>query len=89
MKYRNAKAVLPEALLAELQKYCQGELIYIPNSDRKAGWGCVNGSRERYATRNRQIVQHHRDGAAVDELARQFFLSRDSIKKILKNNIDS
>lgn len=88
MKYRNAKAVLPETLLAELQKYCQGELIYIPNAERKAGWGCVNGSRERYALRNRQIAEHYRHGAAVDELARQFYLSRDSIKKILKNHAE-
>ncbi len=84
MKYRNAEAVLPEALLAELQKYCAGELIYVPSGESKAAWGEVNGSRARYEARNRQIVQSYRNGAAVGELAKQFYLSTDSIRKIVK-----
>lgn len=86
MKYRNAEAVLPDALLAELQKYCAGELIYVPSGESKAAWGAVNGSRARYAARNYQIVQHYRDGAAVHELAKQFYLSTDSIRKIVKQS---
>ncbi|MCE5235949.1 MAG: CD3324 family protein [Clostridiaceae bacterium] len=86
MKYRNAEAVLPEALLAELQKYCAGELIYVPSGECKAAWGAVNGSRARYAARNRQIVQRYRDGTAVHELAKQFYLSTDSIRKIVKQS---
>jgi Mor family transcriptional regulator len=84
MKYRNAEAVLPEALLAELKKYCAGELIYVPSGESKAAWGEVNGSRARYNARNRQIAQRYRDGALVHELAKQFYLSTDSIRKIVK-----
>ena len=86
MKYRNAEAVLPEALLAELQKYCSGELIYVPSGETKAAWGEVNGSRAGYAARNRQIAQRYRDGMAVHELAKQFYLSADSIRKIVKQS---
>ena len=30
MKYENAKELLPEALLKEVQKYAGGKLLYIP-----------------------------------------------------------
>ena len=30
MKYGNAKVILPDALVKELQKYVQGEYIYVP-----------------------------------------------------------
>ena len=30
MKYKNAQAILPDALVKELQSYVQGEYIYIP-----------------------------------------------------------
>ena len=39
MGYKNGKDVLPCELLQELQKYVQGELIYIPKEDNvRAGW---------------------------------------------------
>ena len=87
MKYRNAEAVLPDALLAELQKYCAGELIYVRSGESKAAWGEVNGSRARYEARNRQIAQCYHDGAAVGELAKQYYLSADSIRKIVKQSV--
>ena len=85
MKYRNAGAILPQTLLAELQKYAEGELIYIPSRRDKAGWGTLNGTREKYALRNQQMLLHYRRGKSIDDLSRQFFLSRDSVKKILRS----
>lgn len=32
LKYRNATDIFPDELLAEIQKYSSGELIYIPES---------------------------------------------------------
>lgn len=85
MKYKNARDALPKELLAELQKYAEGELIYIPSrQQQKAGWGTQNGSRERYALRNMQMMHHYLKGASIEEISRQFFLSKDSIKKIVK-----
>jgi Mor family transcriptional regulator len=50
----------------------------------KAGWGTVNGSRERYALRNMQMVRSYKSGASIEEISRQFFLSKDSIRKIIR-----
>jgi Mor family transcriptional regulator len=86
MKYRNAGEILPGELLAELQKYAQGELIYVPGRRAgKAGWGTVNGSRERYALRNLQMARSFRDGASIKELSERFFLSKDSVRKIVRD----
>jgi Mor family transcriptional regulator len=90
MKYRNARDVLPEELLCELQKYAEGELIYIPGRrQQKAGWGTLNGSRERYALRNMQMIGHYLRGESIESLSRQYFLSKDSVKKILKANMQA
>lgn len=35
MKYVKANAVLPESLITEIQKYIQGETIYIPKQETK------------------------------------------------------
>ncbi len=89
MKYRNAGEILPGELLAELQKYAEGELIYVPGRRKgKAGWGTLNGSRERYALRNMQIAHSYRKGASMEEIARQYFLSKDSVRKIVREFAD-
>lgn len=43
MKYVKATAVLPERLIVEIQKYVQGETLYIPNPKRPI----ANGERVR------------------------------------------
>ena len=35
MKYKNAVAVLPTELIEEIQKYIQGEFLYIPKKDKQ------------------------------------------------------
>lgn len=44
MSYINAANILPKELLIEVQKYIQGETLYIPaqQSTRKK-WGSVSG----------------------------------------------
>lgn len=44
MKYVNATTVLPTELVKELQKYVQGETIYVPSTTRKE-WGACSGTR--------------------------------------------
>lgn len=47
MQYKNGKEILPAELLRELQRYIQGELIYIPTLEAKRkGWGENNGTKE-------------------------------------------
>ena len=43
MKYKNAQAILPDALVKELQSYVQGEYIYIPvEQEQQKRWGEVS-----------------------------------------------
>jgi len=84
LKYRNATDIFPDELLAEIQKYSSGELIYIPESaPTKKGWGEKSGSRDFYIKRNAKIRQKHEEGKSIAQLAEEFALSTDSIRRIL------
>lgn len=63
MSYRNASEILPESLLNEIQKYVQGEQLYIPNTGDRAAWGTRNGTRKMLAERDRNIRRMKADGA--------------------------
>lgn len=84
MKYKNAKTVLPERLLKELQKYVQGEMIYVPgNGEVRTGWGESNGTREKYSRRNTEIILLYKSGVSKEDIADRYHLSECSIKKII------
>ena len=84
MSYRNAQEILPANLLREIQRYVKGEVIYIPKQEaEKIKWGVKNGSRRKYEKRNSDIKALKNDGMTVDEIARVYYLSSDSIRKIL------
>ncbi|WP_339320992.1 CD3324 family protein [Paenibacillus sp. FSL W8-0194] len=83
MKYENAGEVIPEKLLKEIQKYAAGKLLYIPIGKEKKGWGETSGYRDRLQKRNRMIRNKYAGGMTVSELADEYFLSLDSIKKII------
>lgn len=84
MKYVNADVILPEKLLKEIQQYISGGMLYVPKPEgtRKA-WGASSGSRQYLKQRNDQIRQAFAQGATIDQLSEQFYLSYDSIKKIV------
>lgn len=85
MTYKNAKNVLPEALLCEVQRYADGEVIYIPaKPTSRSGWGNRNGARLQYEERNNLIRSMYAESCSMKELADKFYLSVDSIKKIVK-----
>lgn len=86
MCYKNGKDVLPAALLKELQKYIQGEIIYIPKEDnvRKA-WGENNGTRKLIRERNIEIYNFYKNGTTISILSETYNLSEDSIRKIVFN----
>ena len=86
MSYRNAKEILPAKLLEEIQRYIKGEIIYIPKqNEEKIKWGIKNGSRKKYDKRNNDIKALKSGGMTVDEIARVYYLSADSIRKILSS----
>lgn len=83
MKYENAKELLPEGLLKEVQKYAGGKLLYIPVENESKSWGEVSGYRQKLLKRNVMISNRYKAGATLSELAEEYFLSLDSIKKIV------
>lgn len=84
MRYVKVETILPDNLIREIQKYIQGEYIYIPseNTGRKR-WGERSGNRELLKKRNEEICNKHKSGYTISDLAKEFFLSIDSIKKIV------
>lgn len=81
-RYRNAKDVLPDALVREIQKYVRGEHLYIPQTERTE-WGKRSGARELMKKRNMEIQQKYMDGISVLELAEMYGLSEERIRGIL------
>ncbi len=88
MKYENAKDILPEQLLAEVQKYAGGKLLYIPVENETKSWGEISGYRQKLLKRNVMISNRYQAGATLSELAEKYFLSLDSIKKIVYGKKD-
>lgn len=84
MAYKNARDVLPETLLRQLWKYVEGENIYIPKRQEcRAAWGSHSGARREYEVRNAQIRRRYAEAASMEELAEEFCLSVESIRKIV------
>lgn len=83
MKYRNAQDILPDKLLKELQKYASGETIYIPSKADKKAWGQTSGARQYYQERNERICEKFKQGNSLDDLAEEYHLSTDSIRRIV------
>ncbi len=84
MKYTNAKKVLPEKLILEIQQYIQGETIYIPKPEMEYHqWGSKSGSRRWLDRRNAAIRCDFRNNVKIEQLAKEYFLSTETIKKIV------
>ncbi len=84
MNYKNGRDVLPPSLLKELQKYIQGDLIYVPKAaEKRANWGEVSGTRKLLAERNKEIFLFYTNGWSVADLERKYHLSGESIRKII------
>lgn len=84
MKYVSVDGILPDNLIREIQKYIQGEYIYIPvMPEKKKKWGENTKSREYLLIRNAEIQSRYISGKGISDLAQEFFLSESSIKKIV------
>ena len=83
MKYINAAEILPEQLLKELQRYADGDVLYIPKASTKKEWGASSGSRTFYEERNKEIQRLYREGHSMDALVKQYGLAYSTIKKII------
>ena len=84
MKYVNAADVLPAELLAEISKYAGGRLLYVPTLQEKCSWGEKNGSKQYYRERNQTMKLLYIQGTTLEELAEQYCLSSETIRKIVR-----
>ena len=85
MGYTNATEVLPKTVLEAVQKYIDGQCVYIPRrDDRRKAWGERTQTRANIKARNREIHARHSRGMGVRELAEEFFLSPKTIARILR-----
>ena len=83
MKYINASDILPDKLLREVQKYIEGEALYIPMISERKKWGEGSGARSYYEHRNEEIRLKFEERASIEMLAEQYSLSVETIRKIV------
>ena len=81
--HKNARDILPDRLLRELQEYISGETLYIPKVQEKKPWGEMSGARSYYKQRNAEIRKKYAGGSKIEDLCEEYHLSCDSIRKII------
>lgn len=85
MKYENAQNILPDDILNQLQQYVDGIYLYIPKKDNsKKSWGQDSGIKRELAKRNCEIYEKFLEGISVKELARNYYLTENSIRRIIR-----
>lgn len=73
--------------MKEIQKYIQGEYLYIPKEDGvRKKWGTSSGVKKEIIKRNNEIKEKFLDGTSKETLAEVYCLSISSIKKIVYRN---
>lgn len=84
MSYKNGSNVLPIELIIEIQKYIDGEYLYIPRKEcNRKSWGETNNSRNRNTERNKEIYSKYTLGTSVKELSEMYYLSDKTIYSII------
>lgn len=87
MKYTTANEILPKELLEQVQKYIQGQYIYIPKEKGvRNPWGSTSGAKKITAERNSEIKEKFLNGTTKENIAEMYCLSIASIKKIIYSN---
>lgn len=86
MKYAKAQDVLPEDILKIIQKYVEGKYIYIPKKDdNHKAWGEDSGIKSNLKARNIEIYKKYLNGATIDILTQEYYLSEKSIRRIISD----
>ncbi|MCI8718187.1 MAG: phosphotransferase [Lachnospiraceae bacterium] len=84
MKYKNANSILPAELIESIQKYVQGEYIYIPIKEKQEPSIPSEYSYE-LQKRNAHIYTNSLQGINNKQLSETYHLSESSIRRILIN----
>jgi len=84
VQYKQAHKIFPQHLLVEIQEYAEGCLIYIPNKKgKREPWGSKTNAKLEIYERNEKIRLEYRGGKSLRELSDTYFLSIDTLKKII------
>ncbi|MBP1890760.1 Mor family transcriptional regulator [Clostridium moniliforme] len=84
MKYIKAKDVLPNKILKIIQEYVDGEYLYIPRKEcNHKSWGEKSGIKNSLRIRNNEIYNKYLNGATINSLTKEYFLSEKSIQRII------
>ncbi|MBS5981702.1 MAG: hypothetical protein KIC67_03725 [Clostridium butyricum] len=84
MKYVKAQDVLPEELIELIQKYIDGNYLYIPRKDdNHKSWGENSGIKNILKIRNKEIYIKYNNGMSVDALSNEYYLPEKSIRRII------
>ncbi len=84
MGYKNAVDILPSELILQIQKYIDGESVYIPRiAGTKRNWGENTNTRYALDLRNTDICEKYKNGVRVQQLAEEYHISTQGIYKII------
>lgn len=84
MGYKRAVDMLPLELILQIQKYVDGESIYIPRAaGKERKWGESTDTRLTLDLRNKEIYHKYISGVRVQRLAEEYHISTQGIYKIL------
>lgn len=85
MGYIKAEEILPLEVIELIQKYVDGQNIYIPRkADNRAVWGSGTTIRSELRERNHQIFSEYLTGKSIPVLAECYYLSEKSIQRIIR-----
>lgn len=86
MSYQKADNILPLELVELIQRYVDGEYIYIPRkAENKKCWGMNTSTKKELIIRNSNIYNDYILGMTVSSLAEKYYLSLKSIQRIILN----
>lgn len=86
MGYVQALEILPHELIEEIQKYIDGQIIYIPKIEsKKCKWGEMTSTKKYFAQRNLEIYNSYKEGKTIFELSQKYFLTPKSIRRIIRS----
>lgn len=84
MGYVKAENVLPEEIIKLIQRYIDGQCLYIPRKEgNEKSWGETSGAKSELKNRNVEIFNNYVKGISVEELGNTYYLSEKSIRRII------
>ena len=94
MKYKKVQDILPQYMIDDLQQYIEGGYLYIPKKEEnKKSWGENTSTKDELNNtntkkelnkRNKEIVKKRKNGKSIQDLAKEYFLTEYSIRRIIK-----